>query len=215
MASGVHPRRPVAGGHTVGRFIRIQIGDGRHSQMAGRHKMRRQPWRLGLTAGMVSVILGVVALTGCAGKASGTSAVAGYDRSSTACEQSAKEIVAVINEKNAAALMALFSEEALAKIPNFRTQAATLFAYFPNGIRNIESTRCWYAHEPSTMGYDADGNMEMGHDLHIFCGECVRKCPEDGALYMTLAGVRLYNASRMAFLREQAGMRKGKRENHG
>ena len=135
--------------------------------------MRRQPWRLGLTAGMVSVILGVVALTGCAGKASGTSAVAGYDRSSTACEQSAKEIVAVINEKNADALMALFSEEALAKIPNFRTQAATLFAYFPNGIRNIESTRCWYAHEPSTMGYDADGNMEMGHDLHIFCGECV------------------------------------------
>jgi formate hydrogenlyase subunit 6/NADH:ubiquinone oxidoreductase subunit I len=48
----------------------------------------------------------------------------------------------------------------------------------------------------------------------IFCGECIRKCPEDGALYMTLAGVKLYNASRMAFLREQAGVRK-KRESHG
>ena len=36
----------------------------------------------------------------------------------------------------------------------------------------------------------------------IFCGECIRRCPEDGALYMTLAGKKIYTASRMQFMRD-------------
>ena len=42
----------------------------------------------------------------------------------------------------------------------------------------------------------------------IFCGECIRRCPEDGALYMTLAGKRIYTASRMQFMRDY--MNRGK-----
>ena len=85
-------------------------------------------------------------------------------------------------------------------------------------------TECGACYEACPMGIKSiftarEGKNERAIDVTttdcIFCGECVRKCPEDGALYMTLAGVRLYNASRMAFLREQASMRKGKRENHG
>ena len=49
----------------------------------------------------------------------------------------------------------------------------------------------------------------------IFCGECVRKCPEDGALYMTLAGVKLCSASREAFMREQTGIINRKRDKNG
>ena len=88
----------------------------------------------------------------------------------------------------------------------------------------VACTECGACYEACPMGIKSiftarEGKNERAIDVTttdcIFCGECVRKCPEDGALYMTLAGVRLYNASRMAFLREQAGMRKGKRENHG
>ena len=43
----------------------------------------------------------------------------------------------------------------------------------------------------------------------IFCGECIRCCPEDVALFMTLAGVRVYQASRMKFMRYYASHSKG------
>ena len=38
----------------------------------------------------------------------------------------------------------------------------------------------------------------------IFCGECIRRCPEDGALFMSLAGVRVYQASRIQFMKDYA-----------
>ncbi len=88
----------------------------------------------------------------------------------------------------------------------------------------VACTECGACYEACPMGIKSiftvrEGKNERAIDVTttdcIFCGECIRKCPEDGALYMTLAGVKLYNASRMAFLREQAGVRKGKRENHG
>ena len=34
--------------------------------------------------------------------------------------------------------------------------------------------------------------------------ECIRRCPEDGALYMTFVGKKIYTASRMKFMRDQA-----------
>jgi ferredoxin len=87
----------------------------------------------------------------------------------------------------------------------------------------VACTECGACYEACPMGIKSiftvrEGKNERAVDVTtadcIFCGECIRKCPEDGALYMTLAGVKLYNASRMAFLREQAGVRK-KRESHG
>ena len=87
----------------------------------------------------------------------------------------------------------------------------------------VACTECGACYEACPMGIKSiftvrEGKNERAVDVTtadcIFCGECIRKCPEDGALYMTLAGVKLYNASRMVFLREQAGVRK-KRESHG
>jgi len=88
----------------------------------------------------------------------------------------------------------------------------------------VACTECGACYEACPMGIKSiftvrEGKNERAIDVTttdcIFCGDCIRKCPEDGALYMTLAGVKLYNASRMAFLRDQAGVRKGKREKHG
>ena len=88
----------------------------------------------------------------------------------------------------------------------------------------VACTECGACYEACPMGIKSiftvrEGKNERAIDVTttdcIFCGDCIRKCPEDGALYMTLAGVKLYNASRMAFLRDQAGVRKGRREKHG
>lgn len=37
----------------------------------------------------------------------------------------------------------------------------------------------------------------------IFCGECIRKCPENNALYITFCRIPIYRASRKDFEKEQ------------
>ena len=88
----------------------------------------------------------------------------------------------------------------------------------------VACTECGACYEACPMGIKSIFTVREGKDERaidvtttdcIFCGECVRKCPEDGALYMTLAGVRLYNASREAFMKDQTGSVKRKRDKNG
>ena len=88
----------------------------------------------------------------------------------------------------------------------------------------VACTECGACYEACPMGIKSvftvrEGKNERAVDVTttdcIFCGECVRKCPEDGALYMTLAGVKLYNASREAFMKDQTGIINRKRDKHG
>ena len=88
----------------------------------------------------------------------------------------------------------------------------------------VACTECGACYEACPMGIKSiftvrEGKNERAIDVTttdcIFCGECVRKCPEDGALYMTLAGVKLCSASREAFMREQTGIINRKRDKNG
>ena len=88
----------------------------------------------------------------------------------------------------------------------------------------LACTECGACYEACPMGIKSiftarEGKHERAIDITttdcIFCGECVRKCPEDGALYMTLAGVRLYSASREAFMKDQTGIINRKRDKNG
>ena len=88
----------------------------------------------------------------------------------------------------------------------------------------VACTECGACYEACPMGIKSvftvrEGKNERAIDVTttdcIFCGECVRKCPEDGALYMTLAGVRLYSASRAAFMKDQTGSINRKRDRNG
>ena len=38
----------------------------------------------------------------------------------------------------------------------------------------------------------------------ILCGECVRRCPENNALAITLCGKKIYSADRMKFMKQYA-----------
>jgi formate hydrogenlyase subunit 6/NADH:ubiquinone oxidoreductase subunit I len=59
-----------------------------------------------------------------------------------------------------------------------------------------------------------EGKNELSIDVTtadcIFCGECIRRCPEDGALFMTFAGKKIYTASRMKFMRDYTTPRRKK-----
>ena len=77
----------------------------------------------------------------------------------------------------------------------------------------VACTECGACYEACPMGIRSvftlrEGKNERAIDVTtadcIFCGECVRRCPEDGALFMTLAGVRVYQASRMQFMKDYA-----------
>lgn len=46
----------------------------------------------------------------------------------------------------------------------------------------------------------------------IMCGECIRNCPEDQALQMTLAGVSLYTSSREKFMKRFYRKKRGLRD---
>ena len=82
----------------------------------------------------------------------------------------------------------------------------------------VACTECGACYEACPMGIRSvftlrEGKNERAIDVTtadcIFCGECIRRCPEDGALFMTLAGVRIYQASRMKFMRDYASQSKG------
>ena len=75
----------------------------------------------------------------------------------------------------------------------------------------VACTECGACYEACPMGIKSiftvrEGKNELSIDVTtadcIFCGECIRRCPEDGALFMTLAGKRIYTASRMKFMRD-------------
>ena len=81
----------------------------------------------------------------------------------------------------------------------------------------VACTECGACYEACPMGIKSiftirEGKNERAIDVTtadcIFCGECIRRCPEDGALYMTLAGKRIYTALRMQFMRDY--MNRGK-----
>ena len=61
-------------------------------------------------------------------------------------------------------------------------------------------TECGACYEACPMGvkmiYTEREKTDVTDANCIMCGECVRKCPEDNALSMTFAGLRLYTASR-------------------
>ncbi len=75
----------------------------------------------------------------------------------------------------------------------------------------VACTECGACYEACPMGIKSvftvrEGKNEVSIDVTtadcIFCGECIRRCPEDGALFMTLAGKKIYTASRMKFMRD-------------
>ena len=77
----------------------------------------------------------------------------------------------------------------------------------------VACTECGACYEACPMGIKSiftvrEGKNEQAIDVTtadcIFCGECIRRCPEDGALYMTFAGKKIYTASRMKFMRDYA-----------
>lgn len=75
----------------------------------------------------------------------------------------------------------------------------------------VACTECGACYEACPMGIKSiftvrEGKNELSIDVTtadcLFCGECIRRCPEDGALFMTLAGKKIYTASRMKFMRD-------------
>ena len=77
----------------------------------------------------------------------------------------------------------------------------------------VACTECGACYEACPMGIRSvftlrEGKNERAIDVTtadcIFCGECIRRCPEDGALFMSLAGVRVYQASRIQFMKDYA-----------
>ena len=87
----------------------------------------------------------------------------------------------------------------------------------------VACTECGACYEACPMGIKSiftvrEGKNELSIDVTtadcIFCGECIRRCPEDGALFMTLAGIRLYNADRMKFVKSYADSDRRKEDDH-
>ena len=75
----------------------------------------------------------------------------------------------------------------------------------------VACTECGACYEACPMGIKSiftvrQGKNELSIDVTtsdcIFCGECIRRCPEDGALFMTLAGKKICTASRMKFMQD-------------
>ena len=77
----------------------------------------------------------------------------------------------------------------------------------------VACTECGACYEACPMGIKSIFTIREGKNEHaidvttadcLFCGECIRRCPEDGALFMTFAGKKIYVASRMKFMRDYA-----------
>ena len=65
------------------------------------------------------------------------------------------------------------------------TECGACYEACPMGIREIYTER------------EKDDVTDMNC---VMCGECIRKCPEDNALSMTFAGIKIYKASREQFM---------------
>ena len=83
----------------------------------------------------------------------------------------------------------------------------------------VACTECGACYEACPMGIKSiytvrEGKNELSIDVTtadcIFCGECIRRCPEDGALFMTFAGKKIYTSSRMMFMRDYTTPRRKK-----
>ena len=77
----------------------------------------------------------------------------------------------------------------------------------------VACTECGACYEACPMGIKSiftvrEGKNEQAIDVTtadcLLCGECIRRCPEDGALYMTFAGKKFYTASRLKFMKKYA-----------
>ena len=70
-------------------------------------------------------------------------------------------------------------------------------------------TECGACYEACPMGirtiYTEREKPDVTDATCIFCGECIRRCPEDNALQLTLASHPLYRASRLRLMRETYG----------
>ena len=66
-------------------------------------------------------------------------------------------------------------------------------------------TECGACYNACPMGiksiYTEREKINVTDTNCMFCGECVRNCPEDKALTITLAGVKLYGSSREKFMK--------------
>lgn len=66
-------------------------------------------------------------------------------------------------------------------------------------------TECGACYNACPMGiksiYTEREKINVTDTNCLFCGECVRNCPEDNALTITLAGVKLYGSSREKFMK--------------
>lgn len=77
----------------------------------------------------------------------------------------------------------------------------------------VACTECGACYEACPMGIKSiftvrEGKNEQAIDVTtadcLLCGECIRRCPEDGALYMTFVGKKFYTASRLKFMKKYA-----------
>lgn len=78
----------------------------------------------------------------------------------------------------------------------------------------VACTECGACYEACPMGIKSiftvrEGKNELAIDVTtadcLFCGECIRRCPEDDALFLTMAGRKIYKANRMRFMKEHVG----------
>lgn len=76
----------------------------------------------------------------------------------------------------------------------------------------IACTECGACYEACPMGIksiftvreekDGKRTVDVTTPDCILCGECVRRCPEDHGLAITFAGMKVYDASRLRFMRD-------------
>ena len=71
-------------------------------------------------------------------------------------------------------------------------------------------TECGACYEACPMGiqsiYTEREKIDVTEATCILCGECVRRCPEDGALHLDIGKLPIYQASRMRLLAETYGV---------
>ncbi len=83
--------------------------------------------------------------------------------------------------------------------------------------KNVSScSMCGACYEACSMRiksiYTETEKKDVTTSMCIFCGECIKKCPEDGALSMTVAGKEIYSSSRNDFEDSQVENLPGKKE---
>lgn len=78
----------------------------------------------------------------------------------------------------------------------------------------VACTECGACYEACPMGIKSVFTVREGEDERcidvttpdcLLCGECIRRCPEDKALRLTVAGIPVYSASRERFMQDYAG----------